>query len=54
MKKYVKPEITVVEMEAEAILAGSGPDSNSLDYDANDVNDVNRVPSYGRFYDDEE
>lgn len=42
MKQYIKPEITVVEIESESVLQNF-----SLNF--GEENDVNRAPRYGRF-----
>lgn len=42
MKQYIKPEITVVEIESESVL-------QNFSLTPNDSNDANRAPRYGRF-----
>lgn len=42
MKQYIKPEITVVEIESESVLL-------TISSTPLEKNDKNRAPRYGRF-----
>lgn len=54
-KKYIKPEITVIEIEGQQILAGSGGGvgTDVIDNPA-DANLPTLSSSYNNVYDDEE
>ena len=53
-KKYIKPEITVIEIEGQQILAGSGEVGTDVFDNPADANLPTLSSSYNNVYDDEE
>lgn len=53
-KKYIKPEITVIEIEGQQILAGSGGVGTDVSDNPADANLPTLSSSYNNVYDDEE
>lgn len=52
--KYIKPEITVIEIEGQQILAGSGVVGSGVSDNAADAKLPTLSSSYNNVYDDEE
>lgn len=53
-KKYIKPEITVIEIEGQQILAGSGVVGTGISDNPADASLTTLSSSYNKVYDDEE
>lgn len=52
-KKYIKPEITVIEIEGQQILAGSGVVGSDVSDNPADASLPALSSSYNNVYDDE-
>lgn len=52
--KYIKPEITVIDIEGQQILAGSGVVGTDVSDNPADANLPTLSSSYNNVYDDEE
>lgn len=53
-KKYIKPEITVIDIEGQQILAGSGVVGTGISDNPADASLTTLSSSYNKVYDDEE
>ena len=53
-KKYIKPEITVIDIEGQQILAGSGVVGTGVGDGPADADLPTLSSSYNKVYDDEE
>lgn len=53
-KKYIKPEITVIDIEGQQILAGSGVVGTGISDNPADASLTTLSSSYNNVYDDEE